>query len=297
MGLMMKRLLYILLLLLALTPSNAKAQFGGCLPAFCNAPVAQCTEASTFLARTSGLNALHTVAYSNQICGLVTDGIWLKFDLLYIYATQDSVTANLNLVSTSFNGTSVGPPTFTADRGFTGSPTAYITTGFNPTTATTPKFILNSAHISAWNLTNTAPGGTTDAILGGFNAGPTGPTAHTYISPLFTDGKTYFRVNTTTALPPDGSTLAGPTGHFIADRTSSTITQGYRNGVLLNGPNTSGSTLLNEPMIMIGANSAGTPGGATLQVAEASVGTQLSTLDATHFYNRLRTYMTAVGVP
>src|SRR6266404_190620 len=292
MGLMMKRLLYVLLLLLAIVPSNAKAQFGGCLPAFCNTPVAQCTEANTFLARTSGLNALHTIAYSNLICGLVTDGVWLKFDILYIYATQDSVTANLNLVSTSFNGTSVGPPTFTADRGFTGSPTAYITTGFNPTTATTPKFVQNSAHISAWNLT--AIISNNDPLLGGFNVGPT---AHTYILPLFTDGKTYFRVNTTTALPPDGSTLAGPTGHFIAVRTSSTNTQGYRNGVLLNGPNTSGSTLLNEPMIMIGANSAGTPGGATLQVAEASVGTQLSTLEATKFYTRLRTYMSAVGVP
>ena len=68
--------------------------------------------------------------------------------------------------------------------------------------------------------------------------------------------------------------------------------------MLVNGGlGTNASTLLNEPMIMIGANSAGVLGGASLQVAEASVGTVLSSIEATKFYTRLRTYMTAVGVP
>src|SRR5258706_5828950 len=80
-----------------------------------------CAESTAFFARTSGLDAAHIAAYNTFICGLVTDGLFSKFDVLHIYATQDSTTALLNLVSTSYNGTAVGSPTFTADRGFTGT--------------------------------------------------------------------------------------------------------------------------------------------------------------------------------
>src|SRR6266404_5933062 len=41
-----------------------------------------CTQAGAFLARTSGLNILHTIAYNSLICGLVVDGIWAKLDVL-----------------------------------------------------------------------------------------------------------------------------------------------------------------------------------------------------------------------
>ena len=88
--------------------------------------------AADFLARTTGLDATHTNAYTALINGLVTDGIWDKLDVFHIYATQDSTTAKLNLVSSSFTATANGSPTFTADRGFTGvngSSTVYIDTG------------------------------------------------------------------------------------------------------------------------------------------------------------------------
>src|SRR4051812_41014056 len=94
-----------------------------------------CPTASAFLARTSALDATHTAAYSALICGLVSDGIWTKFDVLHIYATQDDTTALLNLVSTSYTGTANGGITFTTDRGYTGtdlSATKFISTNFVP---------------------------------------------------------------------------------------------------------------------------------------------------------------------
>src|SRR5258706_16256620 len=79
-----------------------------------------CASAAAFLARTSGLDATHTNAYINLICGLVSDGIFSKLDALYIFATQDSTTAMLNLISTSFTASTFsGTLTFTTDRGYT----------------------------------------------------------------------------------------------------------------------------------------------------------------------------------
>src|SRR6266436_1867234 len=79
------------------------------------------TTASNFLARTSGLDATHITAYTDLLNGLDTDGLTSKLDVLHVYATQDSATALLNLVSTNFNGTAHGSPAFTADHGFRGT--------------------------------------------------------------------------------------------------------------------------------------------------------------------------------
>ena len=78
------------------------------------------SESAVFLARTSGLDTTHVNAYTALIDGLVADGVWSKFDVLRIYATQNSTTALLNLKSSSFTAVTHGSPSFTADRGFTG---------------------------------------------------------------------------------------------------------------------------------------------------------------------------------
>jgi hypothetical protein len=50
-----------------------------------------CPQAPAFLARANAITALdgtHTIAYTNSICGLVADGVWPKFDVLMVFATQ-----------------------------------------------------------------------------------------------------------------------------------------------------------------------------------------------------------------
>lgn len=306
---MFKKLALGITIILGLT-SITSAQLESCLPGFCGAPPPvlcggppppSCAESTTFLARTSGLDGTHTTAYTNLICGLVIDGVWPKFDVLYIYATQDVTTASLNLVSTNYTGTVHGAPTFTVDRGYAGvdgSLTVFIDTGFNPSVAPSPHFTQNLAHISVWNLTSAA---NAHAIMGAFNAGPT---AHTYILPLWSgDGiKTYWRVNTSTAFPGDGSEISSRTGHLIAARSSGN-TMGYHNGSLSNGPVSSSSVLVNQTIYALNANGPGDPngpgsgGGSSQQASEISIGALLSSTDAPNFYCRLRIYMTAVGVP
>jgi hypothetical protein len=43
------------------------------MPAANAGPPPGCSQATAFLARTSGLDGTHTMAYTNLICGLVTD--------------------------------------------------------------------------------------------------------------------------------------------------------------------------------------------------------------------------------
>lgn len=285
-----------LLFVAALPTHKASAQFGACLPAFCaSTPITGCTEGNAFIARTSGLDALHINAYQDFICGLVADGIFSKFDIIYIFATQDSTTAGLNLVSTSYPAIVHGVPAFVADRGYTGvsgSATIYIDTGFNPTIAASPKYVLNSAHISGWSLTNVQSG---DALLGAFDAGPSN---HTYILPWFTGtGLTYFRVNLASSTSDVGPPTGDSRGHFLATRSAVNTELGYINGVNAPVSGTVTSGLTNNNLYVLGTNNNGTPSGAAFQETMASVGSDLNATNELNFYNRLRTYMTTVGVP
>jgi hypothetical protein len=251
------------------------------------------SPASAFLARTTGLDGTHVTAYTNLINGLVTDGVWAKLDVLHVYATQDATTALLNLVSTSFTGTANGSPSFTADRGYTGvdnSNTVYIDTQFNPTTASSPKFTTNSAHLSAWSNTATR-GATGGMIIGSRNA-----SFQTDIIPEGTDGKTNFYCNSNGA--PTGITSASAAGHYITNREVSTDYQGYKNGAQIFTRTTGSVAPASGTFHVLKTNNiSGSDFGVPLQTCAASVGGGLTGTEAGNFYTRLRTYMTAVGVP
>jgi hypothetical protein len=159
----MKRLLLVILLLL---PISAPAQFNGCSAGFCAPVVASggftpsCSQSSTFLAAATGVTlTADKQNYDTLICGLVSDGVW-NFDVLYIWAAPTQATALINLANPgTFNGTTHGTVSFAAYQGFTGDgSTFYIDSGFNPATATTPKFVQNDAVLGVYVLTNRTTG-------------------------------------------------------------------------------------------------------------------------------------------
>ncbi len=260
-----------------------------------------CSAATDFLARTSGLDAAHTAAYIELICGLVEDGVWDTLDVLYVFATQDSTTALLNLKSTSFNGTINGAPTFTADLGFTGveaSTSDYIDTGFNPASGS-PEYTRNSAHVSLWNLSSTlltSPPATILSVTESSAIGSASGSTSSYIRPKYSND-TYFPLNVVNNA---GQSISspGPTGHFIGVRSDSVTLAGYRNGSALysNGSQPS-VAVLNQNFYALAINNGGTALGCGLQVPMVSIGSEMNATQAANFYDRLRTYMTAVGVP
>jgi hypothetical protein len=252
-------------------------------------------ETVAFLARTSGLDATHRNAYTGLIDGLVTDGVWSKLDVLHIYAAQDSTNALLNLVSSSFPGVLNGSPTFTADRGFTGvdaSTTVYINTQFNPTTASSPKFVQNSAHVSAWCMTNA-----TGILMGVSSNSGNNTLSHVSGRSGGGDNKTYLRANCNAGT--SGVATSSSIGHFIANRSTSTQVTGYKDGGFFNQDAGSGSSApINVPFPVLACRDTvlGIFGATASQVAAISIGSSLNATEAFNLFIRIRSYMTALGL-
>lgn len=259
--------------------------------------------ATAFIARTSGLDATHTAAYKALLNGLTTDGLFNSdgtssiFDALYIIATQDEATAVLNLVSTSFGITKNGTPNFTADTGYLGtdsaSPSNFLDTGFNPSTASSPKYTQNSAHLSAWSLTNATP--TNGGAIIGLNAADT--VIQSNIFPRFSDGNLYGRIDDVSAS--SGSAVADSLGHFAVVRTDSTHSQTYKEGSLVANPNAVSAVIQNGNIYVLAINRIGTGAinGGGYRIAASSIGAALTATQVSNFRDRVRTYLTSVGVP
>ncbi len=246
---------------------------------------------TTFLARTSGLDATHTTAYSTMICGMVADSVWCgsKIDALWIFATQDSTTAALNLCSTSFTVTPNGSPNFTADAGFLGidsSTTVYLDTGLNPATAG-GHFTLNSAHMAAWSLTNEQSSGTGSTIIGSFDG-----SNRLQITPWYADGNTYLRVNSglSTIL-----TIGSSTGYWLENRSGASAVQFYRNGSSIGTDTTVSTAIPSFNVFVLALNISGVAAnGLHLRVAAAHLGASLSSGDVTALNSRICTFLTTV---
>jgi hypothetical protein len=123
-----------------------------------------CSQATNFLARTSGLSGTATTNYTNLLCALQTAGIGCNtsqttnLDALYILGAPDATTEKLNLCSSSFTLTTPStPPTFTANSGATFSSGIFYDTGYTPSSSA-GALTQNSASIFVYDLTNSASG-------------------------------------------------------------------------------------------------------------------------------------------
>jgi hypothetical protein len=260
-------------------------------------PAGDSAAAVNFLARTSltsPADDLYINAYKAFLNGLTTDGLFNSdgstnfFDFLYIWATKDQATALLNLVSANFPCTNTGGLTFTANSGFAGAnnPAQVIDSQFNPTTASSPKFTQDSAHLSIWNLGNTTSFGPI--------CGASGDTTIEHLIPKFTgDGNLYARIND--ASSSGGFSITDSSGHIIGNRSSSTGREAYQNG---------STTLNGGTVVSYGSTPSTTPVNANIiglanvqSGSEMSAGASLNATQASNFYSRLRSFMTSVGVP
>ena len=249
-------------------------------------------EALAYLARTVGGNEGGNGAnIATLIDGLVADGVWAKLDALYVLAQQNETDAKLNLVGTSYGLTQTGslakpwPRTgtlvFAPYQGFSGFNTAgsYFNTGLTPVTAPSPNFIQNSASFGFWSYA-AVTGGTAEM---GQSGGDNNQINGNY------NGTTYARVNDSSSGP---STSPASNGLYVGDRYSSTNSSFYYNGVLQNTLTT--TSVWPPTTFLIGTTSGvGTPE----TLSAAFIGASLGAAGQLALYNRLRTYMTAVGVP
>ena len=244
--------------------------------------------------RTSGIHTAvwvlpPTTPLQDLVSGLQADGIWTKLDRLWIFAQSTEVLALVDLV-VSASATAVNSPTFTANRGYTGvdnSNTIYIDSNFNYSTSGVT-YTQDSAHISCWVATYTT--GTGFGHMGDGGGG-------TETNFVFNSADNLAaRVNDNPSSLPQG-VPATKTGYWLLSRTGAAATTLYQNGASFSTPNATSGALKNLNLYILAANFSGVPAGSPQQLAMVSIGGSLSAANATAFYNRLRTYMTAVGVP
>jgi hypothetical protein len=219
------------------------------------------------------------------IHGLKTDGIWAKLDRLWVFAAADSQTALIDLVALT-TATPVNSPTFTPNRGYNGNASSsYLNSNFNASTSGV-QWTLNSAHIAAWD--NTSRVNEATVISGCFDG-----SAVSDLMPWY-GGGVVTRIN--------GGGLAGLSnsssqGFFVGQRESSSVVSGYRNGAFCASFGDASNHVVSLPMFICGRNdSGGFSSAMSDQVCMVSYGAAFTSTEMTKYYNRLRTYMTAVGV-
>jgi hypothetical protein len=172
-------------------------------------------------------------------------GAHLVLDGFHFEAGADSQSARLNWIQAAYDLTPVSSPTFVADRGYTGDGAAsYLDTGFNPTTASSPKFTLNSACVGFFSRT--------DATF----------------STYFDVGNTNARLNSRSnnanqprGLVNDGTTAnfgatANSIGMYAINRSGASARQFYRNGSLLGSDTAAATALSNETIKVLMAGNA-----------------------------------------
>lgn len=287
-------MIFRVLLALLLLTGAAQAQMNSFFPGPGTAHStggAGCSEATTFLARTTGLSAPETTAYTTLICGMVTDGTFTKMEALYIFATKDQATAVLNLKSTSFTAvlTGGGSATFVADQGITFNAVgdAYYDTGLVPSTSVL--CTQNSCAVGVYIRTYFAAS-TSKAIGADNNAA-----SYNYIMPV--NGaltSLEYTLNDSTFLTAANTSSVGM---WVASRTGSGSSAMYKNAAAF----TSGSATSTTPpafsMYIGAANRSGGAIGKSLdQFSAAFISSGLSAAEMTSVSNRINAYMTAFGV-
>jgi hypothetical protein len=256
-------------------------------------PAAGCAQATTYLARTTGGNeGGNATNITTLICGLVTDGVitgnlsttgcGAPLDVLYVLAQQNSTDALLNLCSSSYTATPTGSPAFTTFRGYVFNGGNYdLDSGFNAQLAPSPHIAPNSASFGVWSdavVTETTP------QLSSIN--------NNFIYISFTGSLFFPRVTNGSggSIPTPGSE-----GLFVGDRSSSANIVPYWNGAAQTTI-TSGSTGSEDNHdFLVGGSGAAT--GTAQTLSEVHIGASLGATLNLALYTRLRTYMTAVGVP
>ena len=148
---------------------------------------------------------------------------------------------------------------------------------------------LNSAHIAAWSCTNATSGASGGTVIGAGDG-----TNYSRIIPKYVDGKSYLTINDLAAA--SGQTSPGSDGHLVLRRYDSSNLIFYRNATSAATISPASTALPNSTIFILAQNISGTATtGGGLRVAVSHGGADLSATQVTNLYNRLRTYLTAIG--
>ncbi len=225
------------------------------------------------------------------IVGLKDDGVWNSLDRLWLFAAENEFAAEVDLVANTVSTPNVSP-TFTPDQGYTcNGSTSYVDLNYGPSNGAV-NFIQDSASLSVWCNTNRATANM--ALTGAIGPGGANADLWPYTAIVAPTGL-LVRVNDSFTMLANSSSL----GFFTNNRSGVSACEGYWNGSSL-GSTTDAAVGLSAQNFAVGGGlqSGGSLNGpSTDQCSAAVYGGSRSSTDEANLYSRLRTYMTAVGVP
>lgn len=240
-----------------------------------------------------GVSSTRITLLETLVGGLKTDGVWTKLDRLWLLAAELQTAALIDLKGAAL-ATAIGSPTFTVDRGFagqaTGSPSKYLDSGYKES-ASGNVLSATSSHMSAWIVTLQTDNGHlvgsntgTDVSQVSLNTGT--PKVESYSTDQGSFGPASFTYST-------------GTGHWLGNRSASNLTTLYQNGASTGatGTGTNGTVNSTNAFILCRSNFGSPQSGVASTIGMVSMGGGLTGTDITNFYTRLRTFMTAIGVP
>lgn len=240
-----------------------------------------------FAAMTTPPTTARKILIDAAIVALKAAGVWSLLDCLWMMAAADSQAALLNWVKPSaFTLTPVNSPAFTADRGYQGNGTSsYLNTGFQPSTAVSPQYALNSAHASVWSLTNSAADVT--------DLGVNGSTASIRIDIKRAANTILGRDNDATNM---SAAVADSLGYFFIGRSTSAARRIRKATAQVIADTAASVSLPNNNVYICAINSAGVSANfSSRQIASASLGGNLSDAQSDSLQGVLQTYLQAVG--
>lgn len=237
------------------------------------------------------VSAGRRIDVNTLIAGLKGDGVWAKLDRLWLFAAENTQSALLDLIARD-TATPVNSPTFTADDGYTfNGSNNHIDTTFNPTSDAT-NYLQDSASAAIWCKTrdasvNNAP------LYGAYTTG-------TDQSVIMYSTNAWWECTSHNASSHATTSFAGGPGFIQWSRSSSTAVAVFGNGGSKDTYSSSTTSGIPNCNLYIGARNnnggAGDLRGAH-EVSAAVFGGYLTDAEVLSLYNRMRTYMTAVGVP
>lgn len=229
------------------------------------------------------------IIINNYIKALISSGVWQKFDALYVMAAADSQAARRNWVQDAFNLTGISSPTFSTDLGYSGNgTTSYLTTNFSPSTNGV-QYLLNSAHLSAYNRTSRTSNANT-ALIGANGVGAIVFTASNIFPKA--SGNLIGELNANGG----SGTNANAQGFYVVRRSASNAVAVFKNNTK---SYTTSVVSVGRPAYDIFILAENSPSGAlyksTDQIAMASIGASLTDQEISAFTSATEAYMDALG--
>lgn len=226
--------------------------------------------------------AFNKSVYGLGIKALVDNSIYSQIDFLNLFSAHSEIAALLNWVSTSFNSTKGGAPTFTANRGFKGNGTnGYVRTSYNPSVDAV-NLLQNNAMVSIFTLETTQENAQT------LDCNSDTGTKRILLNPKNGAGNYSVRLNSSSSS--SGSAGTNLIGLHTLVRTSSTGFSYYFNGVLISSFTSTSSLLPNADMFSL-AGSTGNTADTFSNRQAALIFAGSGNIDQATFYNSIKEMM------